>query len=73
VYKIISITNYHQFDGIELTQKDFIKLIEVLEMGTFYFTAEVLHDGKKEIHSNLSRWVFFAKPHCPWQMIDLVI
>lgn len=46
MYKIISITNYHQFDGIELTQKDFIKLIEVLEMETFYFTTEVLPDEK---------------------------
>ena len=52
MYEIISIANHHQFDGITLSEKDFTKLLDVLELGTFFQTAEVLKDGKKELYSN---------------------
>lgn len=55
MYKVVSIANYHQFDGIELEEKDFLKLLEVLNFGNFFYRAAVLNNGKREFYSNQSR------------------
>lgn len=50
--KIVSITNYNQFNGIELTEAEFVKLLEVLEFGSFHYVAKVIKDGKQFIYSS---------------------
>ncbi|GEM_PF-5614673 len=52
MYEVIGISNYHQFDGIELEEKDFLKLLEVLNFGNFSYRADVLNNGKREVYSN---------------------
>ena len=51
---IISVTNHHQFDGIELhSDKDFKKFLEVLMMSKFTFILTYERDG---IKSTLNSW-----------------
>lgn len=55
MYEIIGISNYHQFDDIELEEKDFLKLLEVLNFENFLYRADVLNNGKREVYSNQSK------------------
>lgn len=55
MYEVIGISNYHQFDGIVLEEKDFLKLLEVLNFGNFLYRADVLNNGKREVYSNQTK------------------
>ena len=43
--KIISISNHHQWDGVELSVKAFERLIDVLQMSKWAFVCDYEHDG----------------------------
>ena len=42
--KIIEITNHHQWDGVEMSEKSFMELINVLQMSKYAFTCKVEND-----------------------------
>ena len=44
--KIISISNAHQWDNVEINSKDFIKLCEVLALSRFEHFIEYVKEGK---------------------------
>jgi len=40
MYKIISISNAHEFDGVELTQRNFMDLCDVLQFSKYVHTIK---------------------------------
>jgi len=50
MYKIISISNAHEFDGVELTQRNFLDLCDILQFSRF------IHTVKYEINGGLQTY-----------------
>lgn len=51
--KIIDIANYHQWDGVELSEKALANLLEALKFGRFVYICKYLDDEGVE---HIDQW-----------------
>jgi hypothetical protein len=61
IVKIISISNYHQWDGEVMSLTEYNDLLDSLINGKFYFIAKIEIDGKPHTQSNIEKGIGISR------------